>query len=165
MKLTNEEIAKVFALYLGCKMEYTSVFDPNLKLRGNLLGVCSYTTELLLTDDSSDLNNQSVIGHAKLLLTPLSNISDEHAIEVAKILYPDHHNNNYTVQRENNRVDVWFGYNCVHIYHDGSIKGKEDGWINYEVADQLREWGYMLPYKGFDLFELGIAINKTKTTH
>jgi len=71
MEITNEIKAKVFASYLGHRIK---MFEQEFKL--------AYT----------DLNNSGRINksehnieHCKLILRPLSEITDEDAIEVGKI--------------------------------------------------------------------------------
>ncbi len=86
-KLTNEEIAKVFAMYLHAQVE----FDDRI---GNIhqyyLPAGKWEVDKMwfvsLEDDNDKEMSCSVAADkVKLLLAPLSNITDEHAIEVAKI--------------------------------------------------------------------------------
>lgn len=63
MELTKEEIAKVFAMYLGCKVK------------------CSKSGALA---DVYSPYACADYGYWQLLLTPLSEITDEHAVEVAR---------------------------------------------------------------------------------
>lgn len=90
-KLTNEEIAKVFVMYLGCDVlvkggsfEYLKGERPE-----RLLGVINDYTHQFFTAATEGLRNNFYFkdGEYKLLLAPLSKISDEHAVEVAKIEY------------------------------------------------------------------------------
>jgi len=102
-------------------------------------------------------------GGVQMILTPLSCITNEDAISVAKILSEQANRHaNFSVVRESNRTDVWFALECIHIYHDNTILyNNGDSFINMGIVDFLRGKGYMVPYKGQDLFELGIAIDKT----
>lgn len=76
-KLTNEETAKVFAMYLGCEIKCKGM---NLTLTGVNKSTNTYKERVY----SYDLERSIV--DCKLTLKPLSSISDEDAAEVAKIL-------------------------------------------------------------------------------
>lgn len=71
-KLSNEEVARVFAMYIGCDIRHSS--DNSDKLLG-----IGRKGECFVAGGYIDAEN------AKLLLTPLHKISDEDAIEVAKM--------------------------------------------------------------------------------
>lgn len=73
-KLTNEEIERVFAMYIPCKI--LNGIDGDLKLRD-----LKYT----------NINTYAYckIAEPKLLLTLLSAITDEHAAELSEALFPD----------------------------------------------------------------------------
>lgn len=75
-KLTNQEVARVFAMYLGCETVYSKSRYPYLK--GDSAGVCS----------GERIGSVYAGFYFKLLLTPLSSITDEHAIEVFKMFMP-----------------------------------------------------------------------------
>ncbi len=76
-KLTNEEIAKVFAMYLGAEVVYT---------RGNYSDRFYYTLVDMFNNSICSANSErSSFQNCQLLLTILSGITDEHAIEVGKI--------------------------------------------------------------------------------
>jgi len=63
-KLTNEEIARVFAMYWGCRLD-----------AGMITKVDSFWMNKVSNGETDTV----------LLLTPLSKITDEHAIEVAEL--------------------------------------------------------------------------------
>lgn len=84
-RLTNEEIARVFAMYLFSDIWFNWSFGKahNGK-NGKIVSVDSYTGELLVKLENND-TEITVIGSSKLLLTPLELISDEDAVEFGKI--------------------------------------------------------------------------------
>jgi hypothetical protein len=156
MKLTNEEIARVFAMYWDCPMIRTSYGTPE---KGNIL---SYTANKLdvipkVMQYSTCYFDNDKQWHYKLLLTPLSDISDEHAIECFSLIYP-------TV---GNIAD---GLRKLQVE---TISGR----LNYELSIDLnwkmfvREYliskGYAVPLffginrwaNGKDAIELGLALS------
>lgn len=77
MELTNEEIAKVLSLYIGHTVNgwYNGLEIKSIISYSNLEGL------------AERIKNKN----GKLLITQIENISDEDAINVAKILYTDWH--------------------------------------------------------------------------
>lgn len=158
-RLKNYEIWKIFAMYMPC--DVMDLFNDRV---GKFVGL--------------DYNNNPVqvlhktVWHfnydeVKLLLISLSKITDEHAIEVAKICKPNvvwnitkkEPFNRIVLESNSYRLSIWFvDYYCIEFEycdtpsHFSSIS---------DVIDRLREIGYALPYKGQSLFDLGIAIDKT----
>jgi hypothetical protein len=151
--LTNEEKAKVFGLYIGCSYRY---YNKTAVIDGLVI---------------SDIEDNDHAGNPQLILTDLSDITDEDAIEVARIL------------------DTWLVEEMEHelvrekmgtIGEMITIRGASDhsryvkfympmGHIfcsenentgNPEAIDFLRSRSYHLPYKGINLYEAGIAIKK-----
>lgn len=80
---TNEQLSKVFAMYLGCEFKYDENEESNI--------LESIAISGLVGDENRDESGEGWYGaqDCKLLLTPLSAITDEDAIEVAKIYYGD----------------------------------------------------------------------------
>jgi len=154
MEISNEVRDKIYGAHIGCEVKCK-------KLSGWTLSRHTTTLSLHFLANYSDRID-------KLLLTPLSAISDEHAVEVAKLVNENAINREhcaipFQVVREDNRTDVWFGFDCVHIYHNGSIlDNKTTGWVNMDVSDFLRSKSYHVPYMGIDLFETNIALDVTK---
>lgn len=157
-KLTNEEIARVFAMYLDCKFLY-------------LNGSYERTIEGVLTNESSHFKEWKVVvkegvhqyrvDSVKLLLAPLSKIKDEHAIEVAKMqgLYVENDFIKNYVSRYEDRV----------IVHN--VSGNESVVFHRMLQDgfqYLIQQGYAVPLffgvnhpaNGKTAIELGIAIEK-----
>jgi hypothetical protein len=144
-QLSNKEIARVFAMYLGCEIVYQQNHSLVFKVSGIVIE--NIIDENLETPDRL------------LLLTPLSKITDEHAIEVAKMYYS---------------TEV----NCTakdgrHIINKYFIKGINSSFITYVECffffQYLIQQGYAVPLyfginhpcNGKDAIELGIAIDKT----
>lgn len=149
MEITKELRCKAIAAYLDCKAEIgtTKVY---------LFGINSGEGELysadLLEDGSIDHDalpdTLYVIEECTLLLTPLSKITNEHAIEVAKIYYAG----SGGWQQGKGIVLMMLGN------HIGQIE------LNKMIAiiDYLRSVGYDLGYGSIkSLIESGIAKDAT----
>jgi len=149
--LTKEQTARVFALYMPCMVQYAERGTTGTYA---LQGVSiSEEMGLFEWDDDSDWWNLS---DAKLMLKPLSSLTDEHAVEVAKIIGLKKESRNEVpidaawLEKERNQLMVAVeGFPTVPFDIDD---------INFEAADKLREWGYAIPYLGQDLYAAGIAI-------
>lgn len=157
-KLTNEEIARVFHSYHNC--EITAKYDPN-GLSGMEIDKITGISEYGINTSAGYLWDLS---DCKLLLTPLDKISDEHAIEIAKI---EGMANSKILVRDNVGITIVDDtYEMTLYYREAVIvftKNKSPYACNQsQMFDKLRELGYALPYKGKSLFELGLAIDKSK---
>jgi hypothetical protein len=134
-QLTNEEKARVFAMYLGQKVFSNSYSKGIRELTANDIG------NVLYSDDKGLLN-----------LTPLQDITDEHAVEVAKMIKP-----NWYIDEHNTKDIAW---SLQHEFFD----------IDYNVYQYLIQKGYAVPLffgvnhwaNGKTAIELGIAIDKTQ---
>lgn len=165
--LTNQEIAKVFAMYLGCKVEedYSGKSPNGTLTEVNLLagGTCKVLHNVEWAFNIED---------CKLVLQNLSSITDEHAIALAKMWQPDYDWEPKDITEDylfltcrDYQMWIWFEgeLSFEEIYHHSERIAETTTCGNIiELIDQLREWGYALPYKDQSLFELGIAIDKTK---
>jgi hypothetical protein len=163
-QLTNEEKCKVFTMYWG-----------NVCFINGIGG-----QSVLSLIDCNDIGLGRISG--KLLLTPLSSITDEDAIAVAKMATHLHDNNTWRlvkIVREKGMAKVYFKdlwnkhdqydyhvkvapfplQGCFRSYK-GEILDQQHYQFPLDAYDYLREKGYALPYKNKDLFELGIAIEK-----
>lgn len=156
-QLTQEEIARVFFMHYGCEYRFEDLSHIYK------IGECN-TFKLAW---EQDFNN------CKLLLTPLYRISDEDAIEVAKIMEDGVPYKSYSVERTaKDNTAVWFAHWCVRIYHDGRIKGSQAlQYIDSRPFQYLISKGYAVPLffapnhwaNGKTAIELGIAIDNLQT--
>lgn len=134
-KLTDDEKAKVFAMYWGAKV-YGDLQDDNESANYGEV------------DMDFDNFNFCVSENMRLVLKPLSSISDEHKIAVAKITFPQ--------ATANNDDLAYIGYGIV----------RSTGILPANVHQHLIDFGYaviLYPW-GKTAIELGIAIEK-KTTN
>jgi hypothetical protein len=145
MEITNEFIASAFAAYWGCTIktvdERNPEFDPNV---GQLIELSNTG----VTASCKAYNAESMIYEAKLHLHRLSDITDEHAIEVANI------------------ASVCSGWNGVILLGRQIIDDfnrytkifdvKDLNKITH-IVDYLRSKGYATKFRGIDLIESGIA--------
>lgn len=167
-KLTNEEIARVFAMYLGQKAILSIDDIPDF-----LTSVDIYN---MTVDFTSDFNQS--VEEIKVLLTPLSKITDEHAIEVVDILFPTN-----TLTAINGKAQ-YVGKTTV-LFHLCNVGFSDENEHNTSSSREIileiqpfyvinaREYliqkGYDLPTffginhwaNGKTAIELGIAIDKT----
>lgn len=175
MKLTNEEIVKVFINHIFCSAIYkksNAIFE--------ITGLTwMFNQYHLLTNPSCNMGYS--VAECQLLLTPLSSISDEDAVELAKIIHKLIHP--LKVLRNNNRIVVVstgndeLAINKWLVIQDGDIWVEVDEIVeklNYEDAISVFQYliskGYDVPlFFGIDhpcngktAIELGIAIDKTK---
>lgn len=190
--LTNEERARIFAMYMPC---YVEIDGRHTKI----VSVCfqhyqdepkyEYEDVIVETDEDGHetggrwattdfqyFKNQV----PKLQLTPLSKITDEHAIEVARIWKPDYEwkvmsrdQFDCLLMVECSDYIMWFDFMDSSFDFEEKYTGEENIEAHrcekertycesiVEIIDRLRELGYALPYKGQSLFDLGIAIDKT----
>ena len=95
--MNQNELLRMFAAYIGCEVEYPETDrDKKKPVKAKLTGVS--TDEVTTTYKrkknrcmgdllswQSNRNHNSDALHMKLILTSLSKITDEHAIEVAKM--------------------------------------------------------------------------------
>lgn len=138
-KLANKEIAKVFALYLPCEAK-------DRWGNKNITAVNFETNRVLYSEN--DWGNPEFW---KLLLTPLDKISDEDAIEVAKVAeyYSemqhlwDAADTGRDIVRDLFGNDIWFK-NKIFIYQYLISKGYDvplwfgiDHWANGKTAIEL----------------------------
>jgi hypothetical protein len=135
-QLTNVEIAKIVAMYFGQRISTYNGYG---------------------LDIVADNLNEAVNRKWKLLLTPLSEITDEHAIEVAKIHKHDVIKKHYSDDDLRNYLIMQGKRIAIKMYEE-----------DYRVYLYLVQQGYAVPLfislnhpcNGKDAIELGIAIEK-----
>lgn len=149
MQLTTEDKARIFALYLGADCEVISVI-PEMKPY-IALGVFAVTTPIISMFQDGVLD-------IKLLLKDLSDITEEDAIEIIKVDW-----NRIEIPDNVKLLEIKRSPTSI-IYEFMGQKSQIHLSYNtlYPFADKLRELGYMLPYKGINLFDVGLAIKQTK---
>jgi len=131
--ITNKIIAKIFFQYLGCQFLYSGTKD------NSTTELDLYALKLMIEDN--DFNE------CTLLLTPLQLISDEDAINVAKIVFKNKKDHNI----EKGKYFASGGFYLVSNFLGG-----------YQY---LQSKGYALPYLDYsvsDLVENGTIKLKTK---
>lgn len=164
-ELTIDQIAKVYGRYLQCKVRnkpYTG-FPPSERdyyaVDGTLLGINMTGTVAPITVSIQNYDASGAkwdkltvlpIEDSKLILTPLSEITDEDAIEVAEIC---------GFNSNQKQMGKWF-------VKDGLMHKADFCADKYvQLIDFLRSRSYALPYTGIDLYEAGIAIKPSEVPH
>lgn len=136
MQNTIENKAKFFALYWGQEILYVDSYNKIKHI------------------DSFWLDE--LINESHLLLTPLSQISDEDAIEVAKILGNAENGSSIEWDCGGESFD-FIGDYCGTVYYDGEIDYNENEQVSLlilQAYDYLRSKGYALPYMGLSVDKL-----------
>lgn len=149
-ELTNEQIARIFAMYLGCELKYED--------NSHTTTLESVSTSGLLGDENRDESGEGWYdaSDCKLLLTPLSAISDEDAIEAAKII------------RGEGNWHICVGIEIIGRMYKTSMDRATGRYI--QLHQFLIQRGYAVPLfiepnhplNGKTAIKLGLAIDKTK---
>lgn len=148
MKKTNELPVKAFAAYMPCKLVSTGGKITDLVMVGEY--------PVIAWDENSERKwGDSRYEWQKIQLHRLSELSDEHATEVARILGVEYSN---TPDSEKyfdlEGLKSWLiedvfvssiGFQALNIL------------TAIELADYLRSKGYALPFHGVDLIDAKIA--------
>jgi len=169
--ITNEQVARVFAMYLGCEIRYGENEEAST--------LESIATSGLIGDENRDERGEGWYDQSdcKLLLTPLHAISDEDAIEVSKLFWRGSATNEE--RKYLGRMAVGFHFeNYSWDYENGFDTAKnrkrisEIGFIAAtRIYQYLIQKSYAVPLffepghpdNGKDAIQLGLAIDKTKT--
>lgn len=141
MTFSKEEKQKIYALYCGCQIAYPSDDFINSKW---IPGRWSWS---VVADTNYSVEN------TRLVLKPLSRISDEDALLCA----------------DNLGVDIYFKGTSKLVPEELRVQKVKECLFNHihdfvaineivGIIDFLRSKGYALPYQGIDLFEAGVAI-------
>jgi len=160
MELTNEIKATVLGQYLGQQMQTTTRQSqgeglPSKKLKGQLkeidIGMVDSFIGVLL-ENETDVSNHTNYNtdQCKLILKPLSDITDEDALEVANICRWNHlMESSRIVQAKELLGRFWNGQTNL------------SGWDWIKIYQYLQSKGYDLPHlllKSKTLQECGLAI-------
>lgn len=174
MELTTQEIARVFAMYLGSPYKRYEPGEP--KDYDYLFVGAAVLVELLSPTYPSHLYER------KLLLTPLEQITDEDAVEVAKIFRSDILWDNVSVEpycvkikgalngEHQCTLTVWHDMDFEFKWDDGTHTMQPDNNYSYKLRELLISRSYSVPLffgidhwaNGMDAIQLGIAVAKTK---
>lgn len=153
----KDEKARFFAQYIGLEVEYTfnEYEGGNVSYTGRhiskLVGVTCYNDYEMLVDTGTELYYASEPETPMLLLNPLSAISDEDAIEVAKMFDGKEikYGAGYATLNESANVLLWY---------DGEIITPGDVCQNslqlLSSYDFLRSKGYALPFMQYSVEQL-----------
>ncbi len=164
------EKARFFGMCIGCEV----VVQTDVECYGTNFGISNLKTDgRFACCVQYDENNSRVLephGYCKLILKPLSSITDEHAIECAKIAQDI----NFTA-KDISRFDshLVVGTSFYHFYlwfdieDDDSIvsfevEGEPAAFRQFEVIDFLRSKSYCLPFAGKDPIAENWAIEPAK---
>lgn len=149
MEHTNEFLMGMFAAYMGC--EVTTKYDEDGKTY-KTVGVSfdEGNLQVQMPDGGTDWWNIPI---CKPILTPLSEITDEDAVEVAKIF-------KYQVNEQDKLK--FLGLELV----DSLVKYELDGFMLRDIlaiTDYLRSKKYDCGYMHIpSLIEAGLAVKSTK---
>lgn len=133
--------------YLWCSFRYAGSFDVQRIVGGNTRGWG------VIDDNTAE---SFAVDKCQLLLTPLSAISDEHAVDVARICFGEHFPEK--LKYEDGQFAIRYGKRIAGGLSTTMRKGLE--WVH--IIDYLRSKSYHVPYMGIDLFETNIALDVTK---
>ena len=144
-KLTDEEIARVFAMY--CPSREKIFINPQT-------GITYYGTLYQLSSMRGFLHEY------KLIAIPLSKVTDECASDIIKIVYPYY---------EGRRDDIKFALSIIEEMNADLGLGSMRWSACYGIIQYLKLKGYAVPLwfdinhwaNGRTAIELGIAIEKT----
>lgn len=157
-----------FGLHLGRKvLNDGEIFD--------LSGLTDYglfSPVAILSDGiENDATHHRYIKNCQLLLKPLQDISEQDAVEVAKIALGEKEINHKGFEKFDSHSIVWFEKNEVWIHFESNrvliarfAIGKAIALpcSIYPAADFLRSKGYCLPYMGIDPVKEGWAVPENK---
>lgn len=167
-QLTNNEIAKVFAMYMPCECETIyGIMTLNGLQVGSIYPLWFYRGNSV-NEDTPELMNNRLSGkgakysEVKLILTPLTKITDEHAIELAKMKCGRKEIIHFYSKRELIELakEEWIESSTVNLYGQPN------------QFQYLIQQGYAVPLffgvnhwaNGKTAIELGIAIEKQPLT-
>lgn len=156
-KLTNEEIARVFAMYFNSDIQLHEIGESAFISR-----IESINRNNILAKEYNFILKWS-FQEVKLLLTPLSKITDEHAIELSVCCFPDGNDYDYLHGAATGKAIVTTiksGRQTNTFYPMARM---------YDCFQYLMQQGYAVPLffglnhwaNGKTAIELGIAIEAT----
>lgn len=139
-QLSKEDRAVILAQYLNAECTLIEKHDDPYRMLGDVGMACKVSGIVISLQESGSASFQ-------LSLFDLSDITDEDAVEVAKIL------GFHSSQKEMGKWYVKDG-----LTHKTDVQPH----IIIQVIDFLRSRSYALPYKSVNLFDAGIAIRRVR---
>lgn len=146
MEITNDIKSRVFAQYLG-QRALTNKMSYKKPSIGIFTSIDLEGEETVITKDGYYLSG---VNTTQLILKPLSSVTDEHSIEVAKILGCNEDVSIYDKTKD--RIIIHSSEGSFSLWYDGeilspidSVLGQGDGYPTLLAAYQF------LQYKGYDL--------------
>lgn len=140
--MTPQQKSRFFGQHLGCKCFYGSI---DFETKDILIGI-DMLESIVSTDYGIDRVEHSD-NNFKLILRPLSSLTDAEAIECAKILFDDVRADGEWLQDKignNELMNTW-------AYFDRAVN----------AIDYLRSLNFVLPFQGIDPIEAGVAVLET----
>lgn len=160
MKYSNDIIAKVFSPYLGHRLSAELIYK-------------GFTCELVINNFTTSMANGMTIAtaiqnNAKLILKPLSSITNEDAIEVGKILFGKEYSEGDVSRNEDSvYVKVLKPNTTINQNVNINFNGEMGNMNGYSLHNVLQAYQYLIS-KGYDLphilldgktlFKSGLAI-------
>lgn len=153
IEITNEFRARVFAAYMPCLAMYGT--EGPYAIQG-----VSLMEEMAIFEWDEDSDWWNITDKTQLILTDLQNITDEDAIEVAKIAGWDY--NNSPNSEAHFDLAGLSRFLKEDIFNERTfIYSHLNAFVVIKLVDYLRSKHYLLPFLGIDLIAAGIAIIKT----
>lgn len=155
--------ARFFGMHIGCKA-IAKQAQGQPEFLGNMVG-CSFGGVMFE-------NKIAAIGRCKLILRPLSGITDQEAIECARIYDPNldwklNKRNQYFVQVVDNEsgelFTIWFPKDDSSIITLIDIDENSCSFNQFFCVDYLRSRNFCLPFMGLDPAQEGWAILEPPT--
>jgi hypothetical protein len=166
-QLTNVEIIRVFAMYIECEIISTDI--DNEMRKGYLTGIqdMEYAEiQFIYGQHAAEDPEYKLISNVNLLLTPLSKITDDHAIEVAKIESKDFMERDILkgkyLYHKSSGGCTWHNNNYIHTLHYNRLTARQFQYLIQQSYAVPLFFGLNHPCNSNDAIELGIAIDKTK---
>jgi hypothetical protein len=157
--MTTEQKARFFGQHIGCKC--IAVFNQDTHFVNTLLGVQGH---YCYVSECGTFGSDQ----CKLILRPLNSITDEEAIECARIAYGwNIKKSTHQIERHSGLLYVWVGHNKFEINWQGIeeevitclfLDGKEVGHNALWVCEYLRSLNFALPFQGIDPVVAGWAV-------
>ena len=153
--MNTKKIALSFSNYIGQKVLVTNEKYTNGQYSGTLEGIQPASLTELFVSHVSGSDGWEAIADCKLVLKPLSEITDEDAVSVAKIVYPNIETDELTTtQAEVGRDILQSGFSEIN-FSRACLVAQFLQWSGYDLPQQL--------LGGKTIHESGFAIYNTET--